>query len=139
MTLGRYVCAARYFLGFSGLNPLLKDLAANYFTSQAVRAAAGWMQCTLETHGGPHAEMLCDNRPGVALWVRWTDHPTELVWLRDCPVADTDPSGTGDACSLFVEHPGGHTWEITDPELELIRAVEPTLTKPYDKGSSDPS
>ncbi|MFF3425304.1 hypothetical protein [Streptomyces sp. NPDC002602] len=126
MTPGRYVCGARIRVSVPGLLMLLLRAGVDGDTVRDVASHGGDLRCALETHDGSHAEILCENdEEGSALWARWTDQGPldELMWLPDCPVGDAGPGGTGDGCCQFLGHQGGHTWEVTDPELERCRAV----------------
>ncbi|MGW6820976.1 hypothetical protein [Streptomyces sp. NPDC055005] len=126
MTPGRYVCDARIRVSVPGLLMLLLRAGVDGDTVLDVASHGGDLRCALETHDGPHAEILCENDgEGSALWARWTDQGPldELMWLPDCPVGDAGPGGTGDGCCQFRGHQGGHTWEVVDPELERCRAV----------------
>ncbi|MER6388237.1 hypothetical protein ABT236_07140 [Streptomyces sp. NPDC001523] len=130
MTPGRYVCDARIRVSVPGLLMLLLRAGVDGDTVRDVASHGGDLRCALETHDGPHAEILCENdEGGSALWARWTDQGPldELMWLPDCPVGDAGPGGTGDGCCQFLGHQGGHTWEVVDPELERLGAVLPTL------------
>lgn len=126
MTPGRYVCDARIRVSVPGLLMLLLRAGVDGDTVRDVASHGGDLRCALETHDGPHAEILCENDgEGSALWARWTDQGPldELMWLPDCPASDDTPGGTGDGCCQFLGHQGGHTWEVTDPELERCRAA----------------
>ncbi|WP_324289543.1 GNAT family N-acetyltransferase [Streptomyces sp. H27-G5] len=129
MTPGRYVCDARIQVRVPALLMLLLRLGADEGTVRDVASAGVELRCTLETHEGPHADLLSENAEGSALWARWTDQGPldELMWLPDCPAGDDTPGASGDGCCQFLGHQGGHTWEVTDPELERLRAVLPAL------------
>jgi DNA-binding XRE family transcriptional regulator len=49
-----------------------------------------------------------------ALWTHWTrgHHPGSLLLLPDCPATD---HRTGRPCCEYARHPGGHTYQLTDP------------------------
>ncbi|WP_354380563.1 hypothetical protein [Streptomyces sp. PvR034] len=84
------------------------------------------IRCTLEHTTGPHWALLVDNQAPTALWARWPEgRSCHAVFVRpDCPVGDTD-SGAG--CSEFQFHPGGHTWQLTDPDHERWSTTAATL------------
>lgn len=121
MTLGRYVCNAKLLVLWSELDVLARAAGLGEPTVKAMDNQTFQMRCTLETHDGPHAEMVYEGDDGFACWVHWLDdqRPHQLRWLPDCP--------SGDGCCQYLRHPGGHTWEITDVELEMVWAIAPTL------------
>ncbi|MFE7139439.1 hypothetical protein ACFVAG_16980 [Streptomyces sp. NPDC057644] len=85
------------------------------------RPEAGHVLCELgEDHDETHATMLWDEggRPGSAVWVRWGAGDARLLPLPWCPARD--PRDADDACGLFVGHPSGHSWAVTDPTDEAI-------------------
>lgn len=57
------------------------------------------------------------------VWVTWRDgqQPHGLINLPDCDA--TDPSA-GEGCVLFSDHPGLHSWHLTDTViLEALRKL----------------
>lgn len=128
MTLGRYVCDARIFVFGWELELLARMRGADAETIRDV-AKNGPLRCTLETHEGPHAEMVREGSAGEALWVRWEDgsRPHEVRWLPDCPKTGVAADGVDDGCCHYLNHPGGHTWEVTDPEFEMVKAIVPAV------------
>ncbi|UZI31361.1 hypothetical protein [Streptomyces sp. VB1] len=85
------------------------------------RPEAGHVLCELgEDHDHDHAAMLWDEggRPGSAVWVRWNAEHTRLAPLLWCPALR--PQDVDEACGLFVGHPAGHGWEVSDPTDEAI-------------------
>lgn len=78
------------------------------------------VQCQLSAHAeGAHYGFAGDlGEYGTAQWVRWTEMTAvDLVVLRDCPAIAPGPDG--DACCLFADHVGRHTWEDTPEEVSL--------------------
>lgn len=47
-----------------------------------------------------------------SVWTTWNDarHPAEISTRPDCLARTTD-----EVCCAFAGHPGGHTYEVTDP------------------------
>lgn len=133
MTLGRYVCGARYEASVSELCTLVGARMSDYIRLAAGPESAIALRCVLETHAGPHADLLLDVRTDAALWACWPQDgfPDRVQWLPDCPSADQRPGGTGDGCCHFLDHPGGHSWEITDPDLMLFDAIAPELHRQH--------
>lgn len=74
-----------------------------------VLGAGPELRCSLGRHAGPHMDVLHEGPdPGCAMWARW---PGDAVLsLPDCPVG-----GAGEGCGQYLSHPGGHTWQLTDP------------------------
>ncbi|WTI73981.1 hypothetical protein OG242_07870 [Streptomyces sp. NBC_00727] len=73
------------------------------------------VQCQLPRHtAGPHYALLYEAGPATALWLRWHNAEVGLSVLPDCP--STAPGHDGDACCLFTDHDGRHTWEEADNE-----------------------
>lgn len=69
-----------------------------------------WVSCDLDDHAfGEHHAMLDDLDRHDALWVRWAGEEMTLVRLRYCESSAVGPNP--EACWLFAEHRGGHTWE----------------------------
>ncbi|MFF3673547.1 hypothetical protein ACFYYS_06095 [Streptomyces sp. NPDC002120] len=66
-----------------------------------------------------------DSETGTAVWVFWTEDeaPTSFAVFPDCPVTSDGDEG----CCHYLAHPGGHSWELTDPEHDLWQAIAPTL------------
>ncbi|QEU80448.1 hypothetical protein [Streptomyces subrutilus] len=127
VTLGRYVCGAQCEARSSELVALLNALAAQDDTYQVGASPSITLRCTLETHAGLHAEMVHDNARGLCLWVWWADgaEPAGMRWVPDCPVNDPGPGG--DACCHHLGHKGGHTWELSDPDRDMLAAIAPVL------------
>lgn len=83
------------------------------------------LRCVLELrHAGQHfglARSLPLSYPGE-VWACWSggQQPSGLMVLADCPVLGPGPDG--DACLLPNHHAGAHSWALTDPEEEALRA-----------------
>lgn len=76
------------------------------------------LRCTLQAHatGGHHAFVLdLDGRDTGAVWARWegSGGSPALTVRPDCPART--PLPPGDACCQYADHPGGHSYELTDP------------------------
>jgi hypothetical protein len=71
------------------------------------------LRCTLQDHGPDlhHALVLeLDRAESGAVWARWSgEGRLELVRLPDCPGEDES------ACNEYVDHPGGHSFQVHDP------------------------
>jgi hypothetical protein len=67
--------------------------------------------CVLERHGTDTAHVGCviDVSYRFAVWAAWRDGevPAQAVVLPFCPARKS-----GEGCSGYREHPGGHTWEL---------------------------
>ncbi|WTG18339.1 hypothetical protein OG945_16135 [Streptomyces decoyicus] len=86
------------------------DLAREARGRSASGCVDSAVQCQLCTHrDGQHHGLLEDLEYGTALWFRWDGPDVELVVLPDCPVVGPGPDG--EACCLFADHAGQHTWE----------------------------
>ncbi|MCB5166872.1 hypothetical protein LG634_18740 [Streptomyces bambusae] len=120
-TLGRYVCGASIERDEDAFRALLRFMIGDSFQRSSR------YRCTLEQHDGEHHACVYD--PGkpqrVSLWLRWANDRPELSlrWVRDCPAA----SEAGDGCCQYIDHQGGHTWEVTDPEHDMFQAIAPAL------------
>ncbi|MGW8374246.1 hypothetical protein [Streptomyces sp. ODS28] len=83
------------------------------------------LRCTLEAHAqGEHyslARSLPTSHP-AEVWACWADgqQPSGVITLPDCPAIN--PAHGDEACLLFNEHPGAHSWALTDPEDDALRA-----------------
>lgn len=66
-----------------------------------------------------HAGMLIDKDPWGAGWVRWVSSaPEGHIECREwCGV---QPDIYGPACTLFRSHPSLHSWDFTDPTVEVL-------------------
>ena len=126
------VCGARAYLP-GRLVPQAVALAA------PGTAEAGDVQrhvrCTLQAHaGGLHAGfvMQLDGVDTGSVWTHWTRGtlPAAVVVHPDCPA--THPP-TREPCCEYAGHPGGHTYEITDPD-DLADAVADSAA---DSGGTD--
>lgn len=72
-----------------------------------------------EGHEGAHAQLLwTDDANDGAVWVRWARDTAAISCLPWCAVTGE----RGDACSLFLAHPAGHEWQVTDPTMEAVDA-----------------
>ncbi|WP_433546822.1 hypothetical protein ACQPZG_18370 [Streptomyces sp. CA-294286] len=109
-----------------GTEPMLSDVlvtAALEISGTADRKHAHpKMRCDLERrHQGEHLGIVCEiGGPDTgAVWTRWTDtHPPYVVLvLRDCPATRDDQDAP---CGLFADHPGAHSWALSDPECEAV-------------------
>ncbi|MFJ4572782.1 hypothetical protein ACIP4W_15395 [Streptomyces sp. NPDC088846] len=88
-------------------------------------AHSGHILCELgEGHDDDHAQMLWDDADN-AVWVRWNNRKATLTQVPWCPVLDS----RGDACGMFADHPAGHSWDVTDPTWEALRAVLAVATR----------
>ncbi|MFI5802655.1 hypothetical protein [Streptomyces sp. NPDC051561] len=73
----------------------------------------GWVRCDLAPHEyGTHFGLIDSLHYGHALWAKRTEEDAELVELRVCDAARPSPSR--DACCLFADHDGRHTWEVAE-------------------------
>jgi hypothetical protein len=134
VTLGRYVCGAGLRLFPSDLIRYADELPDAGAADCAWASLGRPVHCGLEAHDGPHVGMVTDDTHGRALWVRWEDggRPLGLEWLPDCPETGFEPDGLDTACCHHLGHSGGHTWEVTDPEHDLWRAILPVLAELHD-------
>ncbi|MFF2325813.1 MULTISPECIES: hypothetical protein [unclassified Streptomyces] len=88
--------------------------------------------CELGEHddGTEHAGQLWSAEAPAEqdLWLFWTDAGTEnrayrFAELSACPAVINNRSvHDAHACMLFVQHPGAHSWEVTDPLGDLLNA-----------------
>jgi hypothetical protein len=74
------------------------------------------VRCTLEEHAVPvHYGLVLElNEPKAgAVWAVWdsTDGHFSLQVSADCLA---QPVNGSEICTEFFQHPGGHTWELTD-------------------------
>lgn len=82
------------------------------------------LRCPLEAHEtGRHyslARSLPTHYPGE-VWACWSDseQPAGLITLLDCTVIN--PQERDEACLLFDQHPGDHSWALADPEEDTLR------------------
>ncbi|MGW6461917.1 hypothetical protein ACWF94_39315 [Streptomyces sp. NPDC055078] len=57
------------------------------------------------------------------VWVSWAEAGYVVVQMRpDCP-AVTGHGVQDEACTLFDGHPGGHSFEVIDPEEEAFKTT----------------
>lgn len=73
------------------------------------------LRCVLQAHVEGDHEALVQELTGVhsgSVWTSWSDGqgPAELVVRSDCSARRTD-----DACCSYAHHPGGHSYEVSDP------------------------
>ncbi|MFF0446957.1 hypothetical protein ACFYT4_11160 [Streptomyces sp. NPDC004609] len=84
------------------------------------------LRCGLESHStGPHFDLvreLTDASRGE-VWARWENgnEPDRVSVLADCPADNGRPGPSNDGCTLFARHPGGHSYEFSDPEYDAMR------------------
>ncbi|MGI5352910.1 hypothetical protein ACQEU8_32725 [Streptomyces sp. CA-250714] len=83
------------------------------------------LRCILEAHHmGMHyglARSLPMDYPGE-VWACWPgdQQPSGAINLPDCAVIN--PTEPDEACVLFNQHAGEHSWALADPEEEALRA-----------------
>ncbi|MGW6455946.1 hypothetical protein ACWF94_08455 [Streptomyces sp. NPDC055078] len=85
------------------------------------------LRCAMEEHAdGPHFDLVHELKDAGRgeVWVRWESgcEPECVAVLPDCPADNGKPDGENDACTLFSEHPGGHSFAFCDPEYDAILA-----------------
>lgn len=72
--------------------------------------------CTLQQHhaGAHHGLVLSLAGPDTgAVWAVWTPLVcVRLMVIPDCPESRADGMR---GCCQYLDHPGGHTWEVYDP------------------------
>lgn len=72
--------------------------------------------CTLQQdHTGAHHGLVLSlaGRDTGAVWAVWTPLIcVRLMVLPDCPEAREDRMR---GCCQYLDHPGGHTWQVHDP------------------------
>ncbi|WNI30185.1 hypothetical protein [Streptomyces sp. ITFR-6] len=75
------------------------------------------LACELaEGHPGDHADQLGDMGRGTfQVWVRWGSDQVTYIAAPTCGMKDPtiDPVHQ-DVCTLYREHPPGHSWEIRE-------------------------
>ncbi|MGW6861639.1 hypothetical protein [Streptomyces xanthophaeus] len=111
----RPACGAHGALSAAHLTALTQLLSADGRALMEVLRGGPVLRCSLERHAGDHMDLVHDGGAGAALWARWSESggPDALLVLPDCPATD----GCGAGCGQYLSHSGGHTWEVTDPEL----------------------
>lgn len=119
----RRVCGARI-----ELHPACED-ALRFIPGDLPPAEPGDLhvdlRCSLEAHhAGAHYSLARDlplNHP-AEVWACWSDsrQPSGVLALADCCV--TDPAAPDEVCLLFTQHPGAHSWALSDPEDDALRA-----------------
>ncbi|WP_405583819.1 hypothetical protein [Streptomyces sp. NBC_01190] len=110
----RFICGRQSLLP-DGLVRTVLDLARaddQYaYTREDVFAT---LVCAIEAHESPvHYGAALNLRGPEAgtLWALWGDGPPNaVIEIPDCTVGMHE-----DACSEFLGHPGGHSWELADP------------------------
>ncbi|MCY0937940.1 hypothetical protein [Streptomyces sp. H34-S4] len=108
MSGGAPACGATGSLSAAHLDALARLPAG---ALREVLGAGPELRCTLGRHAGPHGDVLREGSPGAALWARWGGTGADAVLvLPDCPA-----DGGGEGCGQYLSHPGGHTWQLTDP------------------------
>ncbi|MFD8955676.1 hypothetical protein ACFXKH_38325 [Streptomyces caelestis] len=67
-------------------------------------------------HDGDHADFKTYVGYGIDVWVCWTDNGHfAYVIATPCGAEDPDEDPIDQAaCSLFADHPPGHSWEFAD-------------------------
>ncbi|WP_328967896.1 hypothetical protein [Streptomyces sp. NBC_00239] len=135
-TLGRYVCAVKALVPPATRLLLLRAAGVVDLDLWEHVMQVPVLRCGLETHDGPHWTLLYEAADSTCCWLRWEDgSPTgRVAALPECP-ASLDASTP---CELFRMHPGGHTWEVTDPDDELWNAVMPVFCEMYGAGHRGP-
>ncbi|MFH8614200.1 hypothetical protein ACH4E8_03865 [Streptomyces sp. NPDC017979] len=86
------------------------------------------LRCALEEHDdGPHFDLVreLDDHDGDGsggIWAHWENgiEPSCVKIRQDCSMDNGEPGAANDACTLFAEHPGGHSHEFSDPEYEAV-------------------
>ncbi|CAM5543041.1 hypothetical protein SAVIM338S_04330 [Streptomyces avidinii] len=114
-------CGAVGALSAVHLDALARLAPAHPGSLRAVLGAGPELRCALGRHTGPHMDVLHEGPAEISLWARWSGTGgaggagggDAVLALPDCPAADG-----GEACGQYRSHPGGHTWEITDPGTE---------------------
>lgn len=77
------------------------------------------LRCALEEHDAETEHYACVLNlapPSVdAIWTHWRtgELPTEVVILPDCPAYSDEKD---DGCIAYAGHPGGHGFDLYDPE-----------------------
>ncbi|MFG2622229.1 hypothetical protein ACGFXC_31880 [Streptomyces sp. NPDC048507] len=109
----REACGARGLLSAAHLDALAELLCGNARVLRAVLADGPELRCVLESHAGPHMDLVHDSGSGRALWAQWAGPdagwPETVLTLPDCPAA----TRRGPVCWSYLSHPGAHTWELT--------------------------
>lgn len=71
-------------------------------------------------HDGPHHGLVVelDGPTTGAVWALWESTGALLIEvLPDCP----ESSAEGDGCAYYLDHEGGHSWDVYDPRQALAR------------------
>ncbi|WP_063835952.1 ATP-binding protein [Actinacidiphila yeochonensis] len=119
----RAVCGERVGLPLRLLDAALRFASGTARPEDVERR----LRCTLEGHatGDHHAFVMELDGDAGALWAAWTRGcpPAALTVLRDCAAVGPVPEAA--PCCEFADHPGAHTWQLTDPSYgpAPVRAV----------------
>ncbi|WP_188281633.1 hypothetical protein [Streptomyces sp. CBMA29] len=113
---GRPVCGERTYLSAE-----LADRARDFPSRRGAAEPEDvqrQLRCTLESHdsGDHHAFVMeLDGPESGSLWTRWIrgHHPTAVFALPDCQAVGPAPDSV--PCCEYADHPGAHTWQVTDP------------------------
>ncbi|MGW4033363.1 hypothetical protein ACWEFL_29390 [Streptomyces sp. NPDC004838] len=86
-----------------------------------------FLRCPLEEHStGPHAALVwqLDDASRGELWVQWDEDgpPSHSLVRPDCPGHNGRTGMREEACTLFAGHFGRHSFELRDPDEEILRA-----------------
>ncbi|MET8827477.1 hypothetical protein ABZX40_22990 [Streptomyces sp. NPDC004610] len=78
------------------------------------------LRCHLAQHpAGHHHDLVweLDDPSEGEVWAQWADghRPDAFRIVPDCN-AMSGPTPRDEACTLYVGHPGCHTWQYSDPE-----------------------
>lgn len=80
------------------------------------RSEPSYVSCELaEEHDEMHASFL-DDIDGSAVWFVWRSLCGRFLLMPWCEA----PAENGDACTLYRDHPAGHSWEVTDPTIDAL-------------------
>ncbi|MDW6062916.1 hypothetical protein SAZ11_39055 [Streptomyces sp. FXJ1.4098] len=100
-------------------------LAAGHQPVEQFRTYTGaclYVWCELGEHSdGKHADLISEEDVnGEYLWFLWDDNGGHRFEYLPACVADA-PDGD-DVCHFFRQHPGDHSWKVTDPVMDAMRS-----------------
>lgn len=125
----RFICGRRILVPDALVGTVLDLAAADDVFGYTREDMFATLVCTIEVHRGPvHYGAVLNLRGPEAgtLWALWRDgaEPSAVIEIPDCPAGRE----VDEPCSEFAGHPGGHSWELSDPPR--IAAPFPLLLRP---------